>query len=165
MCKDSKVASGDCRLHGAPVPPGSSPLSDEDIDQVDYVIIDQSVPELIGTDMLLEIERRGLALPSVLITGAPSPVITAVAERLGLDPASCQTASRPSAWSHSVERATIQIGRILPQCQNVVLDKAIRQRGALRRDVSVIKIQCVVCHRRSSDSAHTISGPCGTSRS
>ena len=49
---------------------GSSLLSDNDLDQVDCVIIDQNMPGLSGTDVLLEINRRRLALPSVLITGA-----------------------------------------------------------------------------------------------
>ena len=66
-----------------PYPSGSALLSDNDIDQVDCVIIDQAMPGLTGTDVLLEIERRGLALPSVLITGAVDKEVTAAAQRLG----------------------------------------------------------------------------------
>ena len=40
---------------------GSSLLSDNDLDQVDCVIIDQNMPGLSGTDVLLEINRRRLA--------------------------------------------------------------------------------------------------------
>jgi FixJ family two-component response regulator len=54
---------------GRPYPSGSLLLSDQDIGQVDCVIIDQNMPELTGTDVLLEIERRDLVLPSVLTTG------------------------------------------------------------------------------------------------
>jgi CheY-like chemotaxis protein len=56
-----------------PYPSGSLLLSDQDIGQIDCVIIDQNMPELTGTDVLLEIERRGLVLPSVLITGVLAP--------------------------------------------------------------------------------------------
>ena len=66
-----------------PYSSGNSLLSDKDIDQLDCVIIDQKMPGLSGTDVLLEIERRGLALPSVLITGAVDAEVAAAAQRLG----------------------------------------------------------------------------------
>jgi FixJ family two-component response regulator len=66
-----------------PYPSGSSLLGEKDIDQVDCVIIDQNMPGLRGTDVLLEIERRRLALPSVLITGAVDAEVRVVAQRLG----------------------------------------------------------------------------------
>jgi two-component system response regulator FixJ len=64
-------------------PSGSSLLADKELDQVDLVIVDQNMPGLRGIDVLLEIERRGLALPSVLITGAVDRDITAAAQRIG----------------------------------------------------------------------------------
>jgi FixJ family two-component response regulator len=64
-------------------PSGSSLLGEKDIDQIECVIIDQNMPGLRGTDVLLEIERRGLAMPSVLITGAVDSDVTAAAQRLG----------------------------------------------------------------------------------
>jgi hypothetical protein len=45
--------------------------------QVDCVIIDRNMLGLSGTNVLLEIDRRRLALPSVLITGAVDREITA----------------------------------------------------------------------------------------
>ena len=66
-----------------PYPSGNSLLADKDIDQLDCVIIDQKIPGLSGTDVLLEIDRRQLALPSVLITGAVDSEVTAAAQRLG----------------------------------------------------------------------------------
>jgi len=71
--------AGHVRLY----PSGSELLGDKDIDQIECVIIDQNMPGLHGTDVLLQIERRGLALPSVLITGAVDSEITAAAQRLG----------------------------------------------------------------------------------
>jgi FixJ family two-component response regulator len=62
---------------------GSSLLGERDIDQIDCVIIDQNMPGLRGTDVLLEIDRRQLALPSVLVTGAVDQQVTAAAEHLG----------------------------------------------------------------------------------
>ena len=41
------------------------------------------MPGLRGTDVLLEIDRRRLTLPSVLITGAVDHEVTAAAQRLG----------------------------------------------------------------------------------
>jgi two-component system response regulator FixJ len=64
-------------------PSGSSLLAETDIDQIDCVIIDQNMPGMTGTQVLLEIERRRLSLPSVLITGAVDPNIAAAAQRLG----------------------------------------------------------------------------------
>jgi FixJ family two-component response regulator len=64
-------------------PSGGELLGDKDIDQIECVIIDQNMPGLRGTDVLLQIERRGLVLPSVLITGAIDSEITAAAQRLG----------------------------------------------------------------------------------
>jgi len=64
-------------------PSGSALLGAEDIDQIDCVIIDQNMPGLRGTDVLLEIDRRQLALPSVLITGAVDQEVRAAAQRLG----------------------------------------------------------------------------------
>jgi FixJ family two-component response regulator len=66
-----------------PYSSGSSLLGEKDIDQVDFVIIDQNMPGLKGTDVLLEIEGRSLALPSVLITGSVDPEVTTAAQRLG----------------------------------------------------------------------------------
>ena len=62
---------------------GSTLLGEKDIDQVDCVIIDQNMPGLKGTDVLLEIERRRLSLPSVLITGSVDTEVTTAAQRLG----------------------------------------------------------------------------------
>ena len=62
---------------------GSSLLGEEDLDQIDCVIIDQNMPGPRGTDVLLEIDRRGIVLPSVLITGAVDAEVTATAQRLG----------------------------------------------------------------------------------
>jgi two-component system response regulator FixJ len=64
-------------------PSGSSLLSEKELDQLDMVIIDQNMPGLRGIDVLVEIDRRGLALPSVLITGAVDREITATAQRIG----------------------------------------------------------------------------------
>jgi FixJ family two-component response regulator len=64
-------------------PSGSSLLGEKDLDQIDCVIIDQNMPGLRGTDVLLEIDRRRLTLPSVLITGAVDHEVTAAAQRLG----------------------------------------------------------------------------------
>jgi FixJ family two-component response regulator len=74
-----EIAGHTVRLY----PSGNSLLSEKDIDQIECVIIDQNMPGLRGTDVLLEIERRGLALPSVLIAGAVDPEVTAAAQRLG----------------------------------------------------------------------------------
>ena len=68
-----------CRLY----PSGSSLPAEKDIDQIDCVIIDQNMPGLRGTDVPLQIDRRQLPLPSILITGAVDHEVTAAAQRLG----------------------------------------------------------------------------------
>ena len=63
-----------------PYSSGGSLLGDKDIGEVDCVIIHQNMPGLHGTDVLLDIDRRNLALPSVLITGAVDAEIKATAQ-------------------------------------------------------------------------------------
>lgn len=37
------------------------------------LVVDQHMPEMTGLEFLAELQRRGLFLPAVLITGSPSP--------------------------------------------------------------------------------------------
>jgi len=37
------------------------------------LVVDQHMPEMTGLEFLAELQRRGLFLPTVLITGSPSP--------------------------------------------------------------------------------------------
>jgi FixJ family two-component response regulator len=74
-----EIAGHTVRLYSS----GDSLLGEKDIDQIECVIIDQNMPGLRGTEVLLEIERRRLAVPSILITGAVDSEVTAVAQRLG----------------------------------------------------------------------------------
>ncbi len=37
------------------------------------LVVDQHMPEMTGLEFLAELQRRGIHLPTVLITGSPSP--------------------------------------------------------------------------------------------
>ena len=62
---------------------GRELLAEADFGHIDCVIIDQNMPGLTGTDVLLEIERRRYSVPSILITGAVDGKSATAAERLG----------------------------------------------------------------------------------
>jgi two-component system, LuxR family, response regulator FixJ len=58
-------------------------LADPGHAEVACLVIDQNMPKMTGLELLLEMERRGLSIPSLLITGSHDPRITEEADRLG----------------------------------------------------------------------------------
>lgn len=48
------------------------------------LIIDQHMPNMTGLELVERLRRDGMALPTLLITGSPSPAIVARAAQLGI---------------------------------------------------------------------------------
>lgn len=49
------------------------------------LILDHHMPEMTGLELLERLRDRGVGLPVVLITGSPSPAMTAQAAALGVE--------------------------------------------------------------------------------
>jgi FixJ family two-component response regulator len=47
------------------------------------LVLDQNLPGALGADALVELRRRGLTCPAILITTQPKPEVRIAAERLG----------------------------------------------------------------------------------
>ncbi len=62
---------------------GEQFLADPGHAEVACLVIDQNMPGMTGLDLLLELERRGLAIPALLITGAHDEAVAREADRLG----------------------------------------------------------------------------------
>ncbi len=58
-------------------------LRDAMLDDIACLVVDQRMPQMTGLQLLLELERRGVSVPSLLITGAHDPAITREAAHLG----------------------------------------------------------------------------------
>ena len=62
---------------------GTQFLADPDHEEVACLVVDQRMPQMTGLQLLLELERRGLSIPALLITGAHDPEVAREADRLG----------------------------------------------------------------------------------
>lgn len=49
------------------------------------LILDQHMPNMTGLELVERLCVRGIAIPVMLVTGSPSPVIVARAKELGID--------------------------------------------------------------------------------
>jgi FixJ family two-component response regulator len=49
---------------------GTQFLADPDHADAACLVVDQNMPEMTGLDLLVELDRRGLSIPALLITGA-----------------------------------------------------------------------------------------------
>jgi FixJ family two-component response regulator len=62
---------------------GAEYLADPDHHQMACLVVDQRMPGMTGLELLLELERRGLTIPAVLITGVEDADITREASNRG----------------------------------------------------------------------------------
>jgi two-component system, LuxR family, response regulator FixJ len=62
---------------------GAQFLADSEHDEVACLLIDQRMPDMTGIELLSELERRGLTIPALLITGANSAQLEREADQLG----------------------------------------------------------------------------------
>ncbi len=62
---------------------GKQFLADPGHADVACLVIDQNMPGMTGLELLLELERRGETIPTLLITGSQDAAITREADRLG----------------------------------------------------------------------------------
>jgi len=62
---------------------GAQFLADPEHDEVACLLIDQRMPDMTGLQLLLELERRGLTIPALVITGARDAAIDREADQLG----------------------------------------------------------------------------------
>jgi two-component system, LuxR family, response regulator FixJ len=62
---------------------GAQFLADPEHDEVACLLIDQRMPDMTGLELLLELERRGLTIPALLITGARDADVDREADQLG----------------------------------------------------------------------------------
>jgi two-component system response regulator FixJ len=62
---------------------GAQFLADPEHDEVACLLIDQRMPDMTGLELLSELERRGLTIPALLITGANSAQLEREADQLG----------------------------------------------------------------------------------
>jgi len=62
---------------------GQQFLDDTDINDVACLVVDQKMPGMTGLDLLRALDASGRTIPSLLITGAPDPVLTEKARALG----------------------------------------------------------------------------------
>jgi two-component system, LuxR family, response regulator FixJ len=62
---------------------GAEFLADPDHADAACLVIDQNMPGMTGLELLLELDRRGLAIPALLITGSHDAAIAREADRLG----------------------------------------------------------------------------------
>jgi FixJ family two-component response regulator len=58
-------------------------LANARLDEIACLVVDQRMPELSGVALISAVAKRGLAIPSVLITGAHDAGIAREAETLG----------------------------------------------------------------------------------
>jgi two-component system response regulator FixJ len=52
--------------------------------RIGYLIVDQHMPGISGLDVVAALRRRGIFVPTVLITGRPDPDVEQRAEQLGV---------------------------------------------------------------------------------
>src|SRR5579872_903620 len=62
---------------------GTQFLNDPDHAEAACLVVDQNMPGMTGLELLLELERRGIAIPALLITGSQDAEIAREADRLG----------------------------------------------------------------------------------
>lgn len=62
---------------------GARFLADPDHHQMACIVVDQRMPDMTGLELLLELERRGVAIPALLITGAQDAHIAREASNIG----------------------------------------------------------------------------------
>lgn len=62
---------------------GAQFLDDPDHAESACLVVDQNMPGMTGLELLLELERRGIAIPALLITGAQDAAVAREADRLG----------------------------------------------------------------------------------
>jgi FixJ family two-component response regulator len=59
-------------------------LSDDHIDRLSCLIVDQNMPNLTGLDMIARLSDRGINIPALLITGVHDPEVERRAASLGV---------------------------------------------------------------------------------
>jgi FixJ family two-component response regulator len=62
---------------------GAQYLADPDHHQMACIVVDQRMPDMTGLELLLELERRGVTIPALLITGVEDADIVRKANNLG----------------------------------------------------------------------------------
>jgi FixJ family two-component response regulator len=62
---------------------GAQFLADPDYHQMACLVVDQRMPDMSGLELLLELERRGVTIPALLITGAQDTHIAREASNIG----------------------------------------------------------------------------------
>jgi two-component system response regulator FixJ len=62
---------------------GAEFLADPEHDEVACLLIDQRMPDMTGLELLSELERRGVTIPALLITGAHDAGLERAADQLG----------------------------------------------------------------------------------
>lgn len=62
---------------------GKELLADPAVAEMACLVIDHRMPQMTGLDLLAELNRRAITVPSVLITGANDRAIAREAQRLG----------------------------------------------------------------------------------
>jgi two-component system response regulator FixJ len=62
---------------------GAEFLADPEYDEVACLLIDQRMPDMTGLELLSELERRGVTIPALLITGAHDAGLERAADQLG----------------------------------------------------------------------------------
>ncbi|HLY88000.1 MAG TPA: response regulator, partial [Acetobacteraceae bacterium] len=62
---------------------GQQLLDDTDLNDIACLVVDQKMPGMTGLDLLRALDASGRTIPSLLITGAPDPVLAEEARALG----------------------------------------------------------------------------------
>ena len=62
---------------------GAEFLADPEHDEVACLLIDQRMPDMTGLELLSELERRGVTIPALLITGAHDAGLERAADQVG----------------------------------------------------------------------------------
>lgn len=58
-------------------------LDNARFDELACMVVDQRMPDMSGVAVITEVAARGLAIPSMLITGVPDPEVARAAETIG----------------------------------------------------------------------------------
>lgn len=62
---------------------GQQLLDDTDLNDIACLVVDQKMPGMTGLDLLRALDASGRTIPSLLITGAPDPVLAEKARAVG----------------------------------------------------------------------------------
>ena len=62
---------------------GTHFLENAELGRMACLVVDQRMPQMTGLELLLELDRRGQPIPSLLITGVHDPEIEAAAGTVG----------------------------------------------------------------------------------